>query len=129
IALKVAELSEVVVVPSPLVAYRRRPTGLSARVGRMWRSYALLVADARRRRPELPAVILRRSRAQFALYLAAVSFWSGNYLRATVWAARTMPSALAFKMLPHAVRLLVRRRRSVRPAGTIPIRAGVSFSR
>jgi glycosyltransferase involved in cell wall biosynthesis len=106
VALKIAETSRVAVVPSPLVAYRRRRDSLSSRTDLMWRAHALVMEAARQRRPELSQALIRRSQAQFALYLAGVSFWSGTYLKAVRWGLRASPSIVTVRALPYVIRVL-----------------------
>ena len=129
IALKVAELSHVAVVPSSLVGYRRHRHGMSAQTDRMWRSHALVLDGARRRRPGLPSASVRRSQSQFALYLAGVSFWSRGYARAVGWGWRALRSGLALQVLPSVSRVLLttsgRRRDGRSPAVIGP---GTRFS-
>jgi glycosyltransferase involved in cell wall biosynthesis len=128
LALKVAEQSRVAVVPSLLVGYRRRPDGMSARTDRMWRSYSLVLEGARRRRPALRSTLIRRSKGQFALYLAGVSFWSGAYRPAFGWGWLALRSSLVLQILPSVASLLVMTRlRRSRPSPRI-IRPGVLFS-
>ena len=105
VALKIAERSGVAVVPAVLVGYRRRRASMSTRTDRMWRSHALVVNGARRRRPELRASSIRRSHDQFALHLAGVSYWSRAYLHAIVWGLRASRSSLALQVLPYVIRL------------------------
>ncbi len=128
LGLRIAEMSDIGVVPFPLVAYRRRNDSMSSRVDQMWRSHALVLAAARRRRAGLSYATQRRSRAQFALHLAGVSFWAGRYAAATGWAIRGCRSRTSIAMIPHAAKLLwndaVRRKPSVR----LTINAGVRFS-
>lgn len=127
VALKVAERWRVAVVAAPLVAYRRRPDGLSGRTDRMNAAHALVIDRARQRRPGLPPALIRSSQDQFALYLAGVSFWSGAFPKAVRWGVRALRSSLALAVLPYVLRLLFRRRRQARPASRV-IRPGVDFS-
>jgi glycosyltransferase involved in cell wall biosynthesis len=108
LALKVAERCRVAVVPAVLIGYRRRAGSMSARIETMWRSHALVLHNVRQRRPDLRADAIRRSRDQFALYLAGISFWSGNYRKAIGWGVRGGRSGVAFRLLPHVIRLLSR---------------------
>jgi glycosyltransferase involved in cell wall biosynthesis len=108
-ALRVAERWRVAVVPAVLVAYRRQETGMSARTDRMWRSYELVVARIRTRRPDLESGVLRRSRAQFALYLAGVAFWSRDHVRALAWGIRALTSSTTLRALPYIARTLAQR--------------------
>jgi hypothetical protein len=128
VALKVAERSRVAVVPSWLVGYRRRRDNMSTRTDRMWRSYALVMHGARRRRPGLSSALIRTSQRQFALYLAGVSFRSGAYGKAIGWGWPALRSHLALQVLPSVMwlflkTLLWRRRPSPRIIGP-----GVRFS-
>lgn len=127
-ALKVAEHARVAVVPSVLVGYRRSSASMSARTDVMWRGHALVLEGARKRRAGVPPAVVRRSRAQFALHLAGVCYWSGAYHRATGWALRAAPSGLALQVLPHVARLLSRGLTAPRPR-PLPAWAGTSFDR
>jgi glycosyltransferase involved in cell wall biosynthesis len=127
VALKIAERSRVAVVPSLLVGYRRRRDSMSTQTDRMWRAHTLVMNGVRQRRPELKAALVRRSQAQFALYLAGVSFWSGEYGRAVRWTLRAVPSSVTLRVLPYVIRLLWKHlRRRGRPHHGV-IRPGVSF--
>jgi glycosyltransferase involved in cell wall biosynthesis len=119
VALKVAEQWNVAVVPAVLVGYRRQDSGMSASTDRMWRSYELVIQGVRARRPDVNRRLLRRSRHQFALYVAGIAFWSRKYGRASTWILRAMWSRATLQTLPHLLWMLVRRplsrRRSARP--------------
>jgi cellulose synthase/poly-beta-1,6-N-acetylglucosamine synthase-like glycosyltransferase len=104
VALKVAERSRVAVVPSCLVAYRKRRSSMSLRTDRMWRSHAFVIESARQRRPGLRPAVVSRSGDQLALHLAGLSFWSGAYRQAGRWGLRAMRSGLALQALPYVVR-------------------------
>jgi glycosyltransferase involved in cell wall biosynthesis len=126
VALKVSERWRVAVEAAALVGYRRRPDGMSAAIDRMWRSYTLVLQSARQRRGESAGPAIRRAQDQFALYLAGVSFWSGEYGRAVGWGVRALRSPTAYAILPHVARGVVpalwNRRRDVRV-----VAAGVKF--
>ena len=107
VAMKVSEQSHVAVEPAMLVGYRRRPDGMSAGIDRMWKSYLLVLQNARRRRAEIASTSIQRAEDQFALYLAGVSFWSGNYRRAIAWGLRALRSRVAYEILPYVVRGVV----------------------
>ena len=108
VALKTAERSQVAVVPSLLVGYRRRRDSMSARSDRMWRSHAIVLQGARQRRPELTRASIRRSHDQFSLHLAGVSFWSGAYRNALGWGSRAWRSGLALQVLPSVIVLFLK---------------------
>jgi GT2 family glycosyltransferase len=129
IALKVAERSEVAVVPAVLVGYRRRGDSMSACTERMRRSHALVVAEARRRRPAVAARSIQRAHDQFALYLAGVSFWSGAYAQAAGWGLRSLRSSVTFRVLPHVARLVAKtlRRRAPEPSRNV-VEPGLRFA-
>ena len=127
VALKVAELSRIAVVPAPLVGYRWHRNNMSGKTDAMWRSHAGVLTGARARGRRMSAAAIRRSEDQFALYLAGVSFRSGARRAAVRWGLRALRSGVAFRILPYVARLFWRRmappdraRRSIRP--------GVSFA-
>ena len=109
LALRVAGVSRVAVVHAVLVGYRRRSDSMSAACETMWRSRASVMEALARRQPEVTPGALRRSRGQFALHLAGVSLWSGDYVGACRWALRTRPISLLLTVAPHIARLLVGR--------------------
>ncbi len=108
LALRVAERHSVVVVPSVLVAYRRRGEGMSAACDTMWRSRGLVVEALMARRPSLPREVIHQSEAQYALYLAGVAFWSRRYFEACRWALHSGSATLAFQVAPYLARTLAR---------------------
>jgi GT2 family glycosyltransferase len=126
VALKVAEVSEVAVVPAVLVAYRRRRGSLSSSTDRMWRAHESVIDGVRRRRPGTSGASVRRAHDQFALYLAGVSFWSGAYGRALGWGLNAWRSSTALRVAPHLARVFLApwRRRPHRE----PIRPGTCFA-
>jgi glycosyltransferase involved in cell wall biosynthesis len=128
IALKVAEQARVAVVPAWLVGYRRGGANMSARTDRMWRSYLMVLQGSSRRRPGLASKVIRKSKQQFALYLAGVAFRTGAYGKAIRWGWRALRSSLALQVVLPVLWLLVRTLlRSGRPDERI-IGPGVRFS-
>jgi glycosyltransferase involved in cell wall biosynthesis len=125
VALKIAERSRVVVVQRYLVGYRVRPESMSSQADQMWRSHALLLEGALRRRPSLTPALRRRSRSQFALYLSGVCFWARAYPSALYWGLRSLRSSLALHALPYLIALVPRMIRAA--AGRRPVRPGVAF--
>jgi glycosyltransferase involved in cell wall biosynthesis len=109
LALRVAERYQAAVVPAVLVGYRRHAANMSANYGTMWRSHSRVLMEFAERHPMVPRDRFRRSRAQFALHLAGVAFWSGDYLEACRWSIRARHLTLGLGVLPHATRLFVRR--------------------
>jgi glycosyltransferase involved in cell wall biosynthesis len=109
LSLKVAEISRIAVVPAVLVGYRRRCDSMSTQTADMWRSYAAVIKGVRRRRPAVSAALIRRSRQQFALYLAGVSLNAGEYYQAFRWGWRAAGSSLSARLLPHAVPVIARK--------------------
>src|SRR5688500_468702 len=88
LALRVAEQFAVCVVPAVLAGYRRRPNSMSAQYQTMWRSYGRAVTGVADREPSVGREVMQRSNDQFALYLAGVALWSGNFLQACQWGLR-----------------------------------------
>jgi glycosyltransferase involved in cell wall biosynthesis len=109
LAIRTAETQEVAVVPQVLVAYRRRADGMSASRDIMWRSLNHLLATLVARQPDISPAALRRSRGQFALYLAGVSWWAGDRIGACRWVLRTRSFTLLLAVAPPVARLLVTR--------------------
>ena len=109
LAIRVAEQYAVSVVPAVLVGYRRRPNSMSAQYQTMWRSYGRVVSGVAERAPSIGPHVLRRSNEQFALYLAGVALWSGDFLHACQWGLRVRSFGLALGIFPHVVRTLLRR--------------------
>lgn len=115
LALRVASRWKVSVVPAVLVGYRRRTDSMSAQCDTMWRSHLLVMAALAERDPSISKAVLRRSSGQFALHLAGVAFWSGDYLQAFRWGFRA-PWTLSITVMPYVLRLLTRRLLRLEPA-------------
>ncbi len=109
LVLRVAERHEVGVAPAVLVGYRRYAGSMSTSTDTMWRSQVAVTDAVASRQPSLSGHVLRRSRGQFALYLAGVAFWSGDYVRAFQWGFRARPWSLMLSIVPHVLRLFARR--------------------
>lgn len=108
LVLRVAERYAVSVEPAVLVGYRRRSDGMSTAANTMWRSRAMVMAALTARQPSLSPATIRRSAGQFALHLAGIAFWSGQYLQACRWGLRA-PLALNVHVLPHVARIFRQR--------------------
>ena len=109
LVLRTAERYAVSVVPAVLVGYRRRTDSMSADCQTMWHSRAQVMATLAARQPSIPPAVFRRSTGQFALHLAGVAFWSGNYLQACYWGLRVRSLTLGLAILPYVARLFARR--------------------
>jgi hypothetical protein len=109
LALRIAERYQAAAVPSVLVAYRRHPNSMSTEYDTMLLSAPRVTAPIAERQPSLSPAVVRQSHGQFALYLAGVAYWSGDYFQACRLALRTRPLALGVAVLPHVVRILIRR--------------------
>lgn len=116
LALRVAGRYQVVAVPAMLVGYRRRRDSMSAGCDTMWRSQVEVLDALAARQPLLSPAVLQRSKGQFALHLAGVAFWSGDYLAACRWVLRARPVSLIVVIAPHVARLLARRLLTAQPA-------------
>ena len=55
----------------------------------MWRSRQLVLQNVLPLRPEITAALRRGSDRQFSIYLAALSFWSGNLRQVIRWGLRS----------------------------------------
>ncbi len=119
LALRVAGRYQVVGVPAMLVGYRRRGDSMSAGCDTMWKSQVEVLDALAAREPALAPEVLRRSKGQFALHLAGVSFWSGDYLGACRWALRARPVTLIVSIAPHVLKLFGRRLLGGGPAAVV----------
>jgi glycosyltransferase involved in cell wall biosynthesis len=124
LVLRVAERYKAAVVPEILLGYRRRTGSMSTACDTMWRSQQRVVQAMRELRPDLNARVLRRAAHQFALYLAGLSFWSGNLLAASRWGFRS-GCQLPFFVAPYALRMLINR--DPRKQGLPTMRPGVTL--
>lgn len=87
LCLRMAARYKVGVVPEHLSAYRMVDGSMSSNVRAMARSYELVAERVRREYPEVPAALIRWSRANFYLYSAGVGYSTGQY--------KAVPCALA----------------------------------
>ena len=128
VALKVAERWRVAVVPSVLVAYRKRSGSLSGRTDQMKCAHTLVMNNARQRRPELPSSFIRNSQTLVALYLAGVAFWSRAYRDAIGLGLRALPSTIALEVLLYIPRLFFEKVLLGSSSNPRIIQPGVAFS-
>ena len=112
LVLRIAERHAIAVVPAVLVGYRRRGDSMSSSCDTMWASQQLVMTALASRDPSLSPTAVRRSKGQFALHLAGVSFWGRDYLGACRWVLRARPFTLIFTILPHVALMFARRYRS-----------------
>ena len=105
LALRIAERWEVRVAPAFLVGYRRVPGSMSRDFASMARSHALVVADVRRRHPEIPDALYRWSEGGFYLWLATVSYGAGNYRGVLRWAREAVRADPPTALVPGLVRI------------------------
>ena len=111
LALRIAAQYQVALVPELLVGYRRRFDSMSSACGTMWRSHRLITKEAQSLKPSVSQLVLKQSSSQFALYLAGVSYWSGNYGQAIMWGLRAGFSELTCRVLPFVALMILRRLR------------------
>jgi Glycosyl transferase family 2 len=109
LVIRVAERYAVVVEPAVLVGYRRLPDSMSAGCQTMWQSQQGMLTALADREATVSPDLLRRSRGQFALHLAGLSFWSGRYAESMRWSLRVRPVSLAVAVAPYVVSQLTRR--------------------
>ena len=124
VALRIASRYGIAVVPDILVGYRRVPGSMSSACDTMWRSRQLVLQNILPLRPDIKASLLRRSDRQFSIYLAALSFWSGNLRQAIRWGLRS-GVRLPILFAPHILKALLKPRSNekikqiMRPGATI----------
>ena len=81
LALRVAEIFRVRVVPECLVAYRQNGSSMSVNAESMARSFVFAMGRARQRNSDLPSAAFRWSGGYFYLYLAEKSYEWAHYAR------------------------------------------------
>lgn len=113
--LRLAERYRFAVVPECLVGYRQSGGSMSANRRRMRRSYEVVAARLRQRRPALPAALRRASRYRFYWYLSKVCRREGDRLSAWYWRAR------AVLVAPRAFRERLARLGPRRASGGTPL--------
>ena len=111
VALRVAAKYRVAVVPEILLGYRRRPGSMSTACDTMRRSQQLVLQGIRNLRPDLDPALFRASERQFSLYLAGLSYWSGNLRGAWRWALRA-GVWLPLLVSPYVAKMLLWPRRA-----------------
>ncbi|MDO9713578.1 glycosyltransferase family 2 protein [Paracraurococcus lichenis] len=79
--LRLADRCAFALEPAFLVGYRQGRGTMSRDVAQMWRSYRLVLDEARRARPELPGFLFRWSAAAFAFYAFELRWKYGHHLR------------------------------------------------
>ena len=92
LSLRIAERSRLSVVPEYLSGYRRIAGSMSGSLGTMVKSHALMIERLRRRRPDVPEVLLRWSRGQMYGYTAATGLRTGRFPSAAWWMVKGLAS-------------------------------------
>lgn len=106
--LAIAERCAFAVVPEFLVGYRLTVSAMSQHARQMKRSYDMVMAEVRRRHPELPARLFRWSEGNFCLYLGAKCLLGGHPWRALTLLPRALRGDWAFLFRPKVRRVLLR---------------------
>lgn len=106
VVLRIAARYRIAVVGEVLLGYRRSPGSMSSACETMLRSQQKVMARLREEMPELPDAIFQASDRQFAMYLAGVSYWSGNLVGAIRWALRA-GIGLSLKVAPFALGMIL----------------------
>jgi glycosyltransferase involved in cell wall biosynthesis len=109
VALRIAARYSIAVVPDILVGYRRVPGSMSSACDTMWRSRQLVLQNILPLRSDITPSLLRRSDQQFSIYLAALSFWSGNIRQAMRWGLSS-GIRLPYLFAPHILKALLKPR-------------------
>lgn len=122
VALRIAAKYRVAVIQAVLLGYRRRPGSMSSACATMWRSQQRVMEGVSERCPELKPAIFRASAHQFAMYLAGVSYWSGNMKATFRWALRA-GFRLPLWMLPDVAYMFLRLR--IRKPSSLTMRPGI----
>ena len=110
--LAIAERCAFAVAPEFLVGYRQTASSMSQHALLMKRSYDLVMAEVRRRHPELPARLFRWSEGNFCLYLGAKCVLGGRSRQALKLLPRALRGDWAFVFRPKVRRVLSRKLRN-----------------
>lgn len=89
VVLRVAARYRIGVVPEILMGYRRSPGSMSSNCDSMWRSRQMVIDGLGDFGVTIRPRVLRDADRQFCMYLAALSFWSGNVTQAIRWGLRS----------------------------------------
>jgi glycosyltransferase involved in cell wall biosynthesis len=92
--LRIAEQYQFRVISEFLIGYRQSTSSMSCNCTAMAKSYDLMLADAQRRSPEIPAKLLRLSAVKYYLYLVNQSIRDGNHYRTLLLRAIRLDLAL-----------------------------------
>lgn len=130
--LRIAQHSDVALEPAFLVGYRQGQFAMSRNIHALRRSYQMVLAEARRDRPDLPEWLFRCSKGAFDLYVAELLIEAGDRngaLRAAVRGAWNDPVWLARHSTYHKFQKLIRaaRRRLLPFRSPLPPRSNSSF--
>lgn len=85
IYLRIAEHYQFRVVPEFLIGYRQISQSMSRNCRSMVKSYNLMMADARQRRPEIPSYIYNWSASNFCIFLLDRSIACGDFSSSLAW--------------------------------------------
>ena len=109
VVLRVAARYRIGVVPEILMGYRRSPGSMSTNCDSMWRSRQMVIDGLGAYGVTIRPPVLRDSDRQFCMYLAALSFWSGNVTQAIRWGLRSgVRRPLLFA--PYLLQIFLKRR-------------------
>jgi glycosyltransferase involved in cell wall biosynthesis len=115
VVLRVAARYRIGVVPEILMGYRRSPGSMSSNCDMMWRSRQLVIDGLREFGVAIRPGILRDADRQFCMYLAALSFWSGNAKQAVRWGLRS-GLRRPFLFAPYLLKILLMPRPKEQPS-------------
>ncbi|GAX42585.1 family 2 glycosyl transferase [Tolypothrix sp. NIES-4075] len=85
IYLRIAEYYQFRVVPEFLIGYRQVRGSMSKSYKSMAKSYDLVMADSKKRHPEIPTCIYNWSASSFYVYVLTISREYGDYWSTLVW--------------------------------------------
>lgn len=88
--LRIAEHYEYRVIPEFLIGYRQSYTSMSSNAVAMMKSYELIMANARQRKPGLSKSIYRQSGSHYCIYLAVKSQQAGRHWDSLRWAYQAL---------------------------------------
>jgi glycosyltransferase involved in cell wall biosynthesis len=90
IYLRIAEFYQFRVVPEFLIGYRQVKGSMSKSYQSMAKSYDLVMADSKKRHPEIPIYIYNWSASSFYIYVVNKSRESGDYWSTLIWLCKAI---------------------------------------
>lgn len=107
LSLRIAQKYQFAVVPEYLVKYRSVRGSMAGNFKVMKKSHELMIEGLKQRHPEIPEKLFRSSTSNFYIYLAGVSYKSGNFREAARWVGKALFSRHAAPFSRWTIKLVL----------------------